>query len=166
MSSKSETAAFLRTVPLFKAVAEADLLALASRLHERSLRRGQVLFREGDEGEEMFVVRRGSVIISKPVRDKVEGILARMSAGDFFGEMALFDPAPRSATIQAESDCTLLVMDQESLSRLTEADPHAAAAFFHALVKAFIVRLRESGEKVKEITAWAIEATGLDVEAR
>src|SRR5207244_4947944 len=65
-------------------------------------------------------------------------IFARIGPGDFFGEMSLFDRSPRSATVQADSDATLLALDREGLRRMTEVSPRAAAAFFHALVLIFI----------------------------
>jgi CRP-like cAMP-binding protein len=149
--SPAETGAFLKTVRLFQEFAEPELLALASRLHERPLRKGQVLFREGDRGEEMFVVRSGSVLISKAVTGRVEQVLGREGSGSFFGEMSLFDRA---------------VLDRDNLKVLTEINPRAAAAFFQALVHVFIDRLRASGNLVAEVTRWGLEATGLDVESR
>jgi CRP-like cAMP-binding protein len=166
VSNSSEIAVFLKTVRLFKAFTESELLALAARLRERSLKKGAVLFREGDAGEEMFVVRRGSILVSKPVTGRVEQVLAHMGPGDFFGEMALFDQAPRSATIQAETEATMLVLDRENLNLLIDLNPRAAAAFFQSLVQVFIERLRESGNLVAEVTRWGLEATGLDVESR
>lgn len=166
MSSPAETLAFLREVRLFKDIAAPELATLAGSLREQPLRQGQVLFREGEIGEEMFVVLRGSIVISKPVTGRVEQVLARISPGDFFGEMSLFDRSPRSATIQADSDATLLVLDREAMRRLTEQSPRAAAAFFHALVQVFIERLRASGDLVAEVTRWGLEATGLDMDAR
>jgi CRP/FNR family transcriptional regulator, cyclic AMP receptor protein len=164
--SPAERLVFLREVRLFKDIGEPELTALGESLRERPLRRGQVLFREGELGEEMFIVVRGSIVVSKPVKERVEQVLARMGPGDFFGEMSLFDRAPRSATIQADSDATLLALDREALRRLTEVSPRAAAAFFHALVQVFIERLRASGDLVAEVTRWGLEATGLDMDAR
>jgi CRP-like cAMP-binding protein len=164
--SPADTGAFLKTVRLFKEFPEPELLALASRLRERTLRRGQILFREGDAGEEMFVVRSGAVIISKAVTGRVEQVLGRETSGSFFGEMSLFDRAPRSATVQGETDAVLLVLDRENLAILIEVNPRAAAAFFQALVHVFIDRLRASGNLVAEVTRWGLEATGLDVESR
>ena len=166
MASSPETVAFLREVRLFKDVAVPELSVLGESLRERSLKRGQVLIREGDVGEEMFLVRRGSMVISKQVTGRVEQVLARIGPGDFFGEMALFDHSPRSATVQSESDVTLLVLDRAGMRRITEESPRAAAAFFHALVQVFIERLRASGDLVAEVTRWGLEATGLDLDAR
>jgi len=166
VATAAETAAFLKTIRLFREFAEPELLAFASRLRERTLRKSQVLFREGDAGDEMFLVRRGTMIISKAVTGRVEQVLDRAPAGDFFGEMSLFDRAPRSATLQAETDVELLVLDRDNLNLLIEVNPRAAAAFFQALVGVFIERLRASGNLVAEVTRWGLEATGLDMESR
>jgi CRP-like cAMP-binding protein len=166
VASSPETVGFLREVRLFKDIAVPELSVLSESLRERSLKRGQVLIREGDLGEEMFLVRRGSMVISKQVTGRVEQVLARIGPGDFFGEMALFDHSPRSATVQSDSDVTLLVLDRAGMRRLTEESPRAAAAFFHALVQVFIERLRASGDLVAEVTRWGLEATGLDLDAR
>ena len=166
--SKPDVAVFLRDVRIFQAFTEADRAAVALALRERTLKKGHILLREGDPGDEMFLVRRGTVVVSKAVTGPVEQVLARMGPGDFFGEMSLFDREPRSATIQAEpdSDVTLLVLDRAALETLIEANPRAAASFFHALVQVFIERLRTSTDLVAEVTRWGLEATGLDVEGR
>jgi len=166
VSRSAQTAEFLKTVRLFREFGEPELQALTGQLRERKLRKGHALFREGDEGEEMFLVREGTVLVSKSVTGKVEQVLARFGPGDFFGEMSLFDQSPRSATIQAETDTALLALDRDDLNALIEVNPRAAAAFFQGLVQVFIERLRASGELVAEITRWGIEATGLDMESR
>ena len=166
MASAAEIAEFLQSVRLFREIDRPALLALSARMRERRLRKGQVLFREGDQGEEMFLVRDGTILVSKAVTGKVEQVLARFGPGDFFGEMTLFDRSPRSATIQAEAEASLLALDRQNLTDLIEVNPRAAAAFFHSLVQVFIERLRASGELVAEITRWGLEATGLDMESR
>ena len=163
-----DVAEFLRDVRLFQGFSDADRAALARALRERTLRKGQVLFREGDYGDEMFLVRRGRIVVSKAVTGPVEQVVARMGPGEFFGEMSLFDRErpPRSATIQADpaSDVMLLVLDGVSLAAMTEANPRAAVSVFRALVEVFIDRLRTSTNLVAEVTRWGIEATGLDID--
>lgn len=166
MLASPETLAFLRDVRVFETFSDGDLAAVAERLRQRELRGRQILFREGDRGEEMFIVRRGTILISKAVTGKVEQVLVRVEPSDFFGEMTLFDGSPRSATAQAETDVELLVLGRDSLQALTETNPSAAAAFFYAMVKVFMERLRRSTQQVAEATRWGLEATGLDVEAR
>jgi CRP/FNR family transcriptional regulator, cyclic AMP receptor protein len=162
----SDIGSFLAGLPVFRGVGAPDLEALVGRLRERHLRKGQVLFREGEVGHEMFFVRRGTLVVSKTVSGQVEQVLARMGPGEFFGEMSLFDGAPRSASVQAEADALLLVLDRDNLQRFTAANPSAAAAFLHAVVLIFIERLRRSDDLVAEVTRWGLEATGLDVESR
>lgn len=164
--SKPDYVPFLRTVSVFKDLAEPHLTALTLRLRERALKKGEVLFREGDKGDEMFLICDGTVVVSKPVLGRVEQVLARMGRGEFFGEMSLFDQAPRSATIQAETDTLLLYLDRESLRQFIEISPRAAAAFFFQMVQIFVARLRESGNLVAEVTRWGLEATGLDLDSK
>jgi CRP/FNR family cyclic AMP-dependent transcriptional regulator len=162
--AKSADFKFLREVLLFKDVAEEEEAAVWARLEERRLRRGDVLFREGDAGKELFFIRSGTVIVSKHVKGRVEQVLARLGPGDFFGEMSLFDDQPRSATIQAESETVMYGLDRSNLDHLIEQNPRAATAFFTQVVLVLIKRLRDSSELVAEVTRWGLEATGLDVE--
>ena len=166
MQASAETLAFLHDVRVLEAFSDEDLAALTERLRERDLRRHQILFREGDRGDEMFIVRRGTILISKAVTGKVEQVLVRVEPFDFFGEMSLFDGSPRSATAQAETDVELLMLGRDSLQAMTEAAPRAAAAFFYAMVQVFMERLRRSTRQVAEATRGGLAATGLDVEAR
>ncbi len=166
MQASANTLAFLRDVRVFESFSDPDLVALTERLRERDLRRHQILFREGDRGDEMFIVRRGTILISKAVTGKVEQVLVRVDPFDFFGEMSLFDGSPRSATAQAETDVEVLVLGRDSLQAMTESAPRAAAAFFYAMVQVFMERLRRSTLQVAEATRWGLEATGLDVETR
>ncbi|HYB43801.1 MAG TPA: cyclic nucleotide-binding domain-containing protein, partial [Candidatus Methylomirabilis sp.] len=68
---------FLRHVPLFKDVDESTLLALWPQFHERRLRKGEVLFRAGDPGDELFLIHSGSIVVSKLVTGRVEQVLRR-----------------------------------------------------------------------------------------
>jgi CRP/FNR family transcriptional regulator, cyclic AMP receptor protein len=166
MASAADTIAFLRDVRLFRSLGDAELESLARNLRERPLKKGQVLFREGEKGDEMFIVRRGVVIISKAVTGHVEQVLTRVGAGEFFGEMSLFDRAPRSATVQGDSDGVLLALDRERMQELIDVNPRAGALLMQAFVHVFIERLRASSDLVAEVTRWGLEATGLDVESR
>lgn len=163
MASRADVS-FLRSVSLFQDLDDADLQAVLPRLRERRLRRGEVLFREGDPGNEMYLIRSGQVVISKHVKGRVDQVLASMGPGEFFGEMSLIDRQPRSATIQADRDCLLLSLDPDSLERLMKTNPRASTAIFYRMLQVFIKRLRESGDLVAEVTRWGLEATGLDVE--
>jgi CRP-like cAMP-binding protein len=156
---------FLRQVPLFKDVDEPTLQALWPRLRERRLRRGEVLFRANDPGDELFLICAGDIVVSTPVTGRVEQVLSRMHVGEAFGEMSVFgDERTRSATIQAETDAVLLSFHRDDLTHFIESNPRAAARFLLEMVRAFTKRLRGTSDLVAEVTRWGLEATGLDVE--
>ena len=156
---------FLRGIPFFQDVEESVLRALWPSFRERRLRKGDVLFRTGDTGEELFLLKEGSIVVSKPVTGRVEQVLGRIEPGEVFGEMSVFgDERHRSATCQAEMDALLYSLDRESLSRFITGSPLTAAKFFQHMAQAAFKRLRDSSDLVTEVTRWGLEATGLDVE--
>ena len=106
---------FLRGVSLFQDVEEPVLRALWPSFRERRLRRGDVLFRTGEPGEELFLLKEGSIVVSKPITGRVEQVLGRIEPGEAFGEMSVFgDERHRSATCQAEADSLLYSLDRDS----------------------------------------------------
>ena len=156
---------FLRRVSLFQDVEESVLRALWPSFRERRLRRGDVLFRTGDPGEELFLLKEGSIVVSKPITGRVEQVLGRIEPGEAFGEMSVFgDERHRSATCQAEADSLLYSLDRDSLGRFIAGNPQTAARFFQHMAQAAFKRLRDSSDLVAEVTRWGLEATGLDVE--
>jgi len=156
---------FLRKVPLFHEVEEAVLRELWYAFVERRLRKGEVLFRMGDHGEELFIIKQGSIVVSRPVTGRVEQVLSRMEPGEAFGEMSVFgDQRHRSATCQADADTLLYSLDRDSLNRFVSASPLTAARFFQQMAQVAFKRLRDSSDLVAEVTRWGLEATGLDVE--
>ena len=165
--AKPADLAFLHQVDLLRDLEESQLAALWPRLRERRLRKSEVLFREGDPGEEMFFIRSGVILVSKKVSGRVEQILNRFESGASFGEMSVFgDEAKRTATIQAEIETSLLSLDRESLNQFIEANPRDAARFFQEMARVLIRRLLQSSQLVAEVTRWGLEATGLDAERR
>lgn len=159
------TVAVLRMLEVFRAFSAAEIEALASRMTWRALPAGQVLFREGEAGNEMYFVLSGRLVISKSVARNVDKVLTRMGPGDFFGEMNLFGGLPRSATVQAETATELLVLDRDTLATVVEHDPQAGLAFFTALVREFSQRLSATDDLVGEVTRWGLEASGVDLSA-
>jgi CRP-like cAMP-binding protein len=155
---------FLRTVRPLARFADSNLGPLAAHLKERHLRAGHLLMVEGERASEMYFVRRGQLVVLKRITGGVEQVVARVGAGEFVGEMALFDRRPRSASIRAESDVELLVLDRPAVQALINLSPAAAAAFLRALSEEFIERLRRSNQLVAEVTCAVLEATGFRVE--
>jgi CRP-like cAMP-binding protein len=125
----------LARVPLFHALPEPDLLALAQAARMRRFRRGEVIFHQGDPGDALFIVAQGRVKISLPSDAGDEAILATLRAGDFFGELALLDGAPRSASATALEHTETLVVPRARFREALETVPGFRDALFGLLAR-------------------------------
>jgi CRP/FNR family cyclic AMP-dependent transcriptional regulator len=114
-----------------------------SSLFERFLRsyqRNEVIFEEGNQGDEMFIIHRGSVRILKKTTGGEERSLSILGPGEFFGEMALIDNSPRSASaIAEEQDTQLIVLDKSKFTYMVQQLPDFSLAIMRKLSQ----RLRE-----------------------
>jgi CRP-like cAMP-binding protein len=151
---------FLRKVSLFQDLDRADLSKLAALLVSKKVSAGTVIFRELDDSDALYMVETGQVVISKCVHGQVDIVLTRFSAGDFFGEMGLFDAAPRSATAHSEVDSILWRLDRKAFQQIFTDQPEMAARICYRMVTVFIERLRATNEQAREAIRWGLEATG------
>lgn len=135
-----------------------ELSTLATFSRERRFSAGARVFNEGDRGDELYIVADGRVRISKFIPGGGEEALAILGRGDFFGEMALIDGEPRSASACAHNGpLTVLALDQHSVREILSLDPRAALEFLQLLCRLVSERLREIDEKV---IGWRILAGG------
>jgi len=126
-------------------MAENDQMQLLSRFGKK-LPLGTVLFHEGDRGEEMFVLQSGKVKISKQIRG-VKKTLATVEKGDFFGEMAILNDKPRSATAETIEECEMLVIDRKTFDTLLRGNVEIAIRF----IKRLADRLRETNDQLEAL---------------
>jgi CRP/FNR family transcriptional regulator, cyclic AMP receptor protein len=137
----------LRQAPLFRALDDEAATALAATLTETRLRRGDVLFREGDTGDEAYVVTAGKVKLGRTSNDGRENLLAVLGPGQMFGELSLFDPGPRSATVTAVTDCTIQSLTHEEMLRWLSGRPDVARGLLAQLAG----RLRRANDVVADL---------------
>src|SRR5882757_2324414 len=108
--------------PLAGALGE-ELQALAASGLARTFKAGDFIFTAGDPGDGFYLVESGRVLISATVGDDEPRVLATIGPGDFFGEMAVLDDAPRSANAQAESDTQARFLSRDELLQLLDRRP-------------------------------------------
>jgi CRP-like cAMP-binding protein len=155
-----ERANFLAQVTLFQDLDGGALATIEPLLTPVKYRAGSAIFRESEESDALYIVEQGSVVVSKHVRDDVDIVLTRFHAGDFFGEMGLFDTAPRSASAGVEVDSQLWRLDRQVFHDIFSHHPDIAAKICYRLVTVFIERLRATNEQTREAIRWGLEATG------
>jgi CRP-like cAMP-binding protein len=115
--------AALTAMPFFAGLDAAALDRLASGTRTRRFRRGEVVFHVGDPGDALFVISTGAVKITLPSENGEEAILATLQPGDVFGELALLDTAPRSATAVALEPTETVVLQRDRFRQLLATEP-------------------------------------------
>ncbi len=140
----------LERVPLFKGLSEGARISLSQRLVERRYRAGEMVFSKGDTGSAMFLVLSGTLEIFLPPEAGVERVdLKEVAEGEHFGELALFDEKPRSATAVARTDCVLLELQREHFV----SDIVRSEAAVLAILSEMAVRLRDTNQLLSQRAA-------------
>jgi CRP-like cAMP-binding protein len=138
-----EKAELMRQVRLLRDLDEADLHNLAAIVTEESFLMGQQVFAEGTLGDSLFIVKYGSVRVLKRGQQGNEEI-ARMSSGQHFGEIALIDDDPRSATVEAVEPTELIRIKRGDLEDLLAQDDALGHRVYRALAQYLSRRLRQT----------------------
>ena len=123
----------LRSIPMFEGLSEDDLAALSAALQVRAYRAGAMIFHQGDAGDAMYIVAGGDVNIFLPGEESRRISLKDIARGEYFGELALFDAGPRSASALATTDAALLELKRETLGTYLENRPRAAMALLRTM---------------------------------
>ena len=137
----------LRRAPLFASLDDQAFAALTEELTEVDLSRGSTLFHEGDPGDQLYFIISGKIKLGRTAPDGRESLVAIMGPGELFGEMALFDPSPRSTSATAVSETRLAGLKHENLKKVIERSPDVSAQLLQALAR----RLRRTNESLADL---------------
>jgi CRP-like cAMP-binding protein len=119
---------------------------------------GHVLFQEGDEGEDMYIIQSGRVAIKKRVKDG-ETTLAVLEKGDFFGEMAILERQPRSASAEMIEAGDVIVIRGEVFGDMIKANPEIAVR----MLRKYSIRLRETNRQLEQVMSSSALAAAAEV---
>jgi CRP-like cAMP-binding protein len=144
----TDVIAALGKVDLFSGIRPEGLERIAAICSEQSFRVADVVFREGDVGDKLFLILDGKVRISREVSGMGEEALAVLGPGQAFGEMALIDEFPRSADARVHERCRLLVLTKEQLEDLLLLEKDLAYEILWNFVRILSARLRETNDKM------------------
>jgi CRP-like cAMP-binding protein len=132
----------LRRLGLFATLQPKELRVVGGLLHERRYLKGEVIFDEGEEGQALYIVFGGRVLICRQGEPET-GRIAEVAEGALFGEMALLDGSPRSAQARAAEDCLLAALSRADFDSLLETHAMIASKIALQLARAMGQKLRE-----------------------
>lgn len=147
MSKVGEVLARMR---LFDGMSEEDLQQVEKLVFVNRFNGGDVVCREGDNSDFMCFVVRGKLEISKHGAEGKEVVIAHLRAGDSLGEMALVDHEPRSASVQAVEDSTVIVLTRKGFEHLRKRSPGAANVVLENIARLLSSNLRRTSAQLAQ----------------
>jgi len=141
----------LRELDLFKGRKEETLTDMEAIVERRIFAAGETLFRRGEPGDELFLIRRGAVRIMLPLDGNVNYHLATFGRGDFFGEMSFLDREPRSADAVAFTDADVFVISRARFDEFVSGHKKLGMQLFEGLARALAIRLRHTNAELRAL---------------
>jgi CRP-like cAMP-binding protein len=138
-------------------LSDEDLDGLATYCEMRSMNEGTTVFIENMPGESLFLITKGSIRISKMFAEGDEKTLVVLGPEDVFGEMAVIDGLPRSATARVAENAVLISFKKKDLERLCSEDATLALKLVSNIVRVFSKRVRESSEEYRDMLIWSMQ---------
>ncbi len=148
----------LKKIEIFSTLEPSEFQLLLSLMKGLRITKGETLFREGDEGAEMFILLGGTIGITVTLSDGNEMTISEIHTGDFFGEMSIIEQLPRSASAVALEDTDLLSLDAADFMKLIDTAPEAAVKILHKMLGINALRLNSTGRFVSEMVQWGENA--------
>ncbi|GAB4291383.1 MAG: hypothetical protein Kow0090_04850 [Myxococcota bacterium] len=146
----------LEAFGLFVGLKPEHLIKIGSIAEEVSYKKNEILFKEGDPGDAIYLIEDGSVRISKDIPNVGEEALSILKIGSFFGEMNLITGKPRSADARANEKVNLIKIENERFKKLFAEDKDLAISVLWALSKILAERLHQQNEKYRALLAMTV----------
>ncbi len=146
----------LRNTALFADLDEAQLGRVAEICLEQTYRSGEIIFREGEPGNRLFIIVTGSVRISRDIPNAGEEALAVLKPATCFGEMSVLDRSERSTDAIAAEDCVLATITRPDLEMLLEFDKELAYVVLRSFVRMLSARLRATNDNLRTFLAMSM----------
>lgn len=131
----------LSDMPLFKLLTPAEMQLAAEIMKEQRFRRGENVFNENQDGNAMYLINSGTVKVTKICQGKDLEIIT-LYAGDFFGEIALFDRVPRTGTAHVLEDAVLIVISRDDFAGLISRKPYVGIKILYRIIQDMAKRLQ------------------------
>ncbi len=150
----------LRRVKILAEMNDQQLGRFVQFMEVQQVQQFREIVKQGEQGDSMFMVLEGEVRVRLMIAGK-ETTLTTLGAGEFFGEMSLFDQQPRSADVVANKDCVLLKVSAGKFEKLLQDQPDLAAPFLVGICRTVANRMRGSNKKLKDTLNFGRAAGGV-----
>lgn len=147
---KSTTLDFLKSISLFENLKLGEIARLERTLYTRHYNKDEIVFKENEPGAALYIVKEGKVEIYKNYATSPI-LLATLEKGMFFGELALFDESPRSATVVASKECVLIALSKPDFMLFSAKEPSIGNKIVMRLGHILSSRLRVANEQIEEL---------------
>lgn len=158
MSKDRKILETLRNCSLFKGLSAEDLEALVPLFSEKEMAEGTTVFVENMPGESLYLVRQGTIQISKMIAEGQERTLIVMGPEEVFGEMAILDGSARSATARVAEKATLLSIRKGDFEALCERNPRTGLKLMRNIIRLFSQRVKENNNEYRDMLIWSMGA--------
>lgn len=154
---KAEDFNAIRGSVMLQGFSDDDLRRFAGFCEMREMGEGTTVFIENMPGESLFLVKKGTIRISRMFAEGDEKTLVVLGPEDIFGEMAVIDGLPRSATARVAEDAELISLRKRDLDRLCRDDAPLALKLVSNIVRVFSKRVREANEEYRDMLIWSMQ---------
>ena len=142
---------FIRNISIFKDLDDEEVNKIAGIATEKTYPPKTVVFTEGHSGAKLYIVKQGSVRITKVIREGEKQILDIVEEGEYFGKMSFIDGGEHSATVETINESTLICIERAEFEKLVQDDPAGGFRIMKALAVVTIATLREMNDKFVEL---------------
>jgi CRP/FNR family transcriptional regulator, cyclic AMP receptor protein len=140
-----------RTAYLFSGLEPSELTLFSDTANFSEWKPNDVVIREDDQGESLYLILSGKVRVTKRTFDGIEQVLGILGPGDFFGEMVLLDNRGRSASVYAHTRLELAAIPHDDIKRILSGNPRIGLTVLRAFAEVLSLRLREANEKLRSL---------------
>lgn len=150
---------FLKSVEIFSLLESDEIAIIEKALKTHDKEEGEIIFREGDPGNDLFIVKSGIVASSVKLPDGSDREVATFEPGNFFGEMSIFENAPRSATCYCSEKCSVVSLHDKDFFQIVEKNPDIAMKIMYRMLNIVTQRLRNTSEFLSDMVTWGDAAS-------
>lgn len=157
--NEEEILNFLKSIKAFSSLSSSELKQVSKYLKPAAIKTDGILCKEGEDGDELFIIQSGRAAVAIKLQDGSEKEIAEFSTGDFFGEMAIFENEKRSATCFAKVDSRIFKLYKKDFLAIMTENPVIAIKIMREMLDITSARISNTGKFVSEMVKWGEEAS-------